>query len=570
MQYKYYQNRPDTLTADYLRNEYRGLTDRIATAEESDAPDGWVSLFADWNALKSYVSGEGSRISYALTKNMNDTTAEEAERYYREEVSPIADNGSSVLVNALLNSRHKDAVAARFGSHLIRTLETTVDPLAPINNDLRVKSGDLVNKYDKLVASGEVEVGGEKVTLSVARNMQSSENPVIRRQAFEQYRQWFLDHRDELATIYDGLVKLRDQMGRNVGHENFIPLGYAGMGRTDYGPNEATSFRDSVRRYAVPLQQKLYERQAGQLGSATLKPWDSAYDPTLTLPAGVAPIDSQLERAQRIFDALSPDLAGHFTRMREEGLIDLENRKGKQAGAYCTSFPDEGRVAIFCNSTGDQEDVGTLMHEMGHAFQGWESQPIESVDLQWPTSDACEIHSMGMEYLSMRHMHEFFSPENAEKFRRNRWKDAVELVCYISIVDEFQHWVYENPDATFDERDQAWDRIWDGYKLGLDFNGVENYKHARWYAQGHLFHAPFYYIDYAIAETGAMQLALIDAEDHDRAMEIYMNLCRIGGTMSVLDIFKAAGLRSPFDPDVMRDLMAHAAGELGVEEAMEA
>ncbi|MEP7220670.1 MAG: M3 family oligoendopeptidase, partial [Bacteroidota bacterium] len=494
MQYKYYQNRLDTLTAEYLRNEYRGLTDRIAAAEESDSPDGWVSLFADWNALKSYVSGEGSRISYALTKDMNDATTEEAERYYREEVSPIADNGSSVLVNALLNSRHKDAVAGRFGSHLIRTLETSVDPLAPVNNDLRVKSGDLVNKYDKLVASGEVEVNGEKVTLAVARNMQSSENPVIRRQAFEQYRQWFLDHRDELATIYDGLVTLRDQMGRNVGHENFIPLGYAGMGRTDYGPKEATSFRDSVRRYAVPLQQKLYERQAEQLGTDTLKPWDSAYDPSLTLPAGVAPIDSQLEKAQRIFNALSPDLAGHFTRMRAEGLIDLENRKGKQAGAYCTSFPDEGRVAIFCNSTGDQEDVGTLMHEMGHAFQGWESQPIESIDLQWPTSDACEIHSMGMEYLSMRHMHEFFSPENAEKFRRNRWKDAVELVCYISIVDEFQHWVYEHPTATLDERDQAWDRIWDSYKLGLDFSGVENYKHARWYAQGHLFHAPFYYI----------------------------------------------------------------------------
>jgi oligoendopeptidase F len=174
-----------------------------------------------------------------------------------------------------------------------------------------------------------------------------------------------------------------------------------------------------------------------------------------------------------------------------------------------------------------------------------------------------------MEYLSMRHMHEFFTPENAEKFRRNRWKDAVELVCYISIVDEFQHWVYENPEATIDERDQAWDRIWDSYKLGLDFNGVERYKHARWYAQGHLFHAPFYYIDYAIAETGAMQLALIDADDHERAMEIYMNLCRIGGTKSVLDIFKAAGLRSPFDPEVMRDLMTHAAGELGVEEAIE-
>jgi M3 family oligoendopeptidase len=203
---------------------------------------------------------------------------------------------------------------------------------------------------------------------------------------------------------------------------------------------------------------------------------------------------------------------------------------------------------------------------MGHAFQGWESQAIDSVDLQWPTSDACEIHSMGMEYLSMPYMGEFFGDEHATRFRRNRWKEAVELFCYVSIVDEFQHWVYAHPEATPDERDAAWNRIWDHYRPGLDFTGIEDYKQARWYAQGHIYWMPFYYLDYAIAETGAMQLALMDTENHEQALETYMNLCRIGGTKSVLDIFAAAGLRSPFDPEVIRDLMNHAAKELGIEE----
>lgn len=570
MQYKHYPERPATLTAEYVRDEYEKLVGRIESAEASDSSEGWVSLFADWNALKSYVGAEGSRISFAQSKDMNDPVWDQADRYYREEVMPASDDGSSRMVNALLVSRHRAAVAERFGGHLVRALETTVEPLAPVNSDLRVKVGDLVNRYEKTLASGEVTVDGAKVTLAVARNMQSSDRPEVRREAFEAYRTWFLDHRAELADIYDQMTKLRDEMGRNLGHDNFIPLGYLGMGRTDYGSAEAASFREAVRRYAVPVQRRIYEQQAVKLGTPTLRPWDSAYDPTLTLPAGVAPVESQLEKAQRVFDALSPRLAAHFSRMRSEGLIDLENRKGKQAGAYCTSFSDEGRVAIFCNSTGDQEDVGTLMHEMGHAFQGWESQAIEAVDLQWPTSDACEIHSMGMEYLAMRHMNEFFSEEHAEKFRRNRWKDAVELVCYICVVDEFQHWVYENASATPAERDAAWDRIWDVYKEGLDFSGVEQYKAARWYAQGHIFAAPFYYIDYAIAETGAMQLALIDATDHERALEIYLDLCRIGGTMSVLNIFKTAGLRSPFDPEVMRDLMAHAASELGIEESVDA
>ncbi len=564
MNYKYYPERPSRLTAEFVREEYASLTARIEGAENAETADAWLALYDDWNALKAYVNGEGSRINFNQSKDMNDPRWDEADRYYREEVMPAADNGNSVMVNALLGSRHKDGIAEKYGEYLIRALKTSVEPLAPINSDLRVKASDLVNRYDKLVASGEVMVKGEKVTLAVARSMQSSEDADTRKEAFFAHRAWYLENHDELASIFDQLVKLRDQMGRNLGHDNFIPLGYNGMGRTDYGPEDVSRFRESIRRFAVPLQKKLFERQASELGAESLKPWDAGYTPSLTLPSGIAPVEMQLEKAQRVFDSLSPELGGHFARMRQEGLIDLENRKGKRAGAYCTSFPDEGRVAIFCNSTGDEGDVSTLMHEMGHAFQGWESQPIPTVDLQWPTSDACEVHSMGMEYLSMRHMDEFFSEEHVTKYRRSRWKDSVEIICYIAVVDEFQHWVYQNPNVTTEERDRKWNELWDVYKPGIDFGGMDDYKQARWYAQGHIYWMPFYYIDYAIAETGAMQLALMDAEDHERAMETYIKLCRIGGTMSVLDIFKAAGLRSPFDPQVMSELMAHAASELGI------
>ena len=206
--------------------------------------------------------------------------------------------------------------------------------------------------------------------------------------------------------------------------------------------------------------------------------------------------------------------------MRTEGLIDLENRKGKQAGAFCTSMPDEGRVAIFCNSTGDEGDVGTLVHEMGHAFQAWESQKIEAVDLQWPTSDGAEIHSMGMEFLSLPHLSWFFNPDEAKKFSRHHIYDVVMLMCYICVVDEFQHRVYEHPEATPEHRDRAWNAIWDKYIPGLDFSGMEEYKYARWYAQGHIFESPFYYIDYAIAQTAAMQLGMMDQQDHDKALII--------------------------------------------------
>jgi M3 family oligoendopeptidase len=567
MTYKYYQDRPGTLTAEFVRDEYKKLTDRIAPANAAATDAEWLALYADWNALSAFVNSETSRIHHALSKNMMDPKLEAKEEYQREKVQPIADEANSELLLAMLASRHKEAIGKRYGMHLLRVLETAIDPLSPINIDLRVKNGELSTKYDKTVAYGEVPFRGEMITLSKARSMQTSEDPSIRKEAFEVYRKWFLEHHDELAAIFDEMVKVRTKMGTNLGHKNFIPLGYTSMGRTDYGVAEANKFRENIRKYVVPVQSMLFKHRAEKLGTTTLKPWDAAYDPDLTLPSNIAPVDMQLDKAQRIFEKISPILASHFVRMRNEGLIDLENRKGKRAGAYCTSFSDEARVAILCNSTGDSEDIRTLTHEMGHAFQGWESQPIESVDLQWPTSDACEIHSMGMEFLAMRYIDEFFSGELAEKYKRNRWKDAVEMICYIAIVDEFQHWVYENPNATPGERDQSWNKIWDIYKPGIDFTGCEDYKYARWYAQGHIFDMPFYYIDYAIAETGAMQIALMDENDHAKTVEAYLELCRIGGTKSVLDIFKSVGMRSPFDETLMRDLMKHASKVLAVEEA---
>ena len=566
MQYKHYPHRPGEMTAEFVSNEYKQLVDKIENAEASETPEQWLALFDDWNSLKSFVGSEGSRRSHALSKDMNNAESEEKEKYFREEIAPVFDDGESALVNALLASKHKNAIADKFEAHLLELLATTVEPLAPVNSKLRVKISDLVNQYDKIIAGGEVEVQGKTVTLAVARSLQHSENQETRKAAFIAWREWFLEHRSSIVELFNQIVALRHEMATNLGHENFIHLGYLGMGRTDYGIEEAAQFRRNIRTYAVPLLQKLYEQQAQEHNEASLKPWNVGYTPSLNLPNGVAPVETQIENAQRVFDRLSPVLAAHFRRMREEDLIDLENRKGKRAGAYCTSFSDEGRVAILCNSTGDEDDVRTLMHEMGHAFQGWESQPIEAVDLQWPTSDACEVHSMGMEYLSMKHMEEFFSKEDSSKFRRNRWKQAVSLVCYIAVVDEFQHWIYENPNATAEERDTAWNRISDIYQPGVDFNGYEHFKALRWYAQGHIFWMPFYYIDYAIAETGAMQLGRMDAENPEKAMETYLELCRMGGTKSVLDIFKSTGLRSPFDPTLMKELMQHAADELGVED----
>ena len=564
--YKYIPDRPESLTADWVSAAYQDLEERVQFADASKDASAWVALAEDWNALKAYIQGESARTSHAFAKDMRDEQAELRERTHRETVTPASELGSSRMVAALLASPHKDAVGLRFGQQFLRVLEVGQEPLAPVNSKLRVKAGELAKRYDKLIASGEVTVAGEQLTLAQARGKTSSEDAGLRKQAFLAYYGWFEANQVTIAGIYDEQVAIRNQMGINLGHMSFVPLGYAGMERTDYGPEQVQHFREAVRRFASPLFERQTQRQAAALGTDTLKPWDRAYHPELSLPSGVLkPVDEQLEKLSGVFNRLSPKLSAHFERMRSEGLIDLENRKGKGAGAYCTSFPDEGRVAIFCNSTGDESDIGTLTHEMGHAFQGWESQWIESVDLQWPTSDACEVHSMGMEFLSMPYLDAFFTPKDHETFTQSRWNRAVEILCYVCVVDEFQHWVYENPAANCDDRDAKFMELQSLYMPGVDWSGeAVSLRPLRWYAQLHIFRYPFYYIDYAIAETGAMQLALLDQADHEACLETYMELCRLGGTQSITQLFAGAGLRSPFDASVVEDLMVHAAGVLGL------
>ncbi|MBC8146156.1 MAG: hypothetical protein H7X80_11280, partial [bacterium] len=326
--YKHYPTRPEAIGADFVRDEYARLGDKIADADASVAPDAWLRLYSEWNSLRALVSGEGSRRSHAFARAMGDASREEADRYWRQEVMPVAQRGESRFVIALLASRHCDAIAKRHGAHLIKMLESAVEPLAPINSDLRVRAGNLWTDYSKIVASGEVDVAGNRVTLAMAGSLSGSPDREVRRQAVVAAREWMLDHRDTLAPIYDDLVSTRHEMAKNLGHENYVRLGYLGMGRTDYGPDEVTQFRANVRTYAVPLLKKVRERQAKALGIDILRPWDGAYDPEFTLPLGVVPVEGQLDSAQRVFDSLSPGLAKHFTRMRDEDLIDLENRKG--------------------------------------------------------------------------------------------------------------------------------------------------------------------------------------------------------------------------------------------------
>jgi M3 family oligoendopeptidase len=552
MAFLHYPQRPETLTAEFVNGVFTSLIDRIPEAEAADNADAWDVLVRDWNAFRFYYSSEWSRVNFQLSANFEDAAAVAAEQYFRDSVIPAVDDREDLIVSALLESRHRPALEARYGRYFFRRSEVARAAMASVNGELRVREGELQNRYNRLKATAKVVVEGRTMTFDEAESLFTSPDRELRRRAFCATSEWILSHRDEMAAIFDELVRLRHQMALNLGYDDFTKLGYEMRERTDYGPTDTARFRRNIFRHFLPINRELVADHARRIGVERLSIIDRAYDPDRSLPRGVAgPVETQLDRAARLFASLSPRLAAHFTTMLDEDLIDLPNRPGKYGGAFCTARHDEGRCAVLLNSVGDASDVVTLLHEMGHAFQNCESTGIELFDLRSPTSDVAEIHSTSMEFLGLRHIDELLPQEHVVRFRRNAWRNAVNQLVGIASVDEFQHWIYEHPNATIDEREEAWVRFVDRYSAGIDATGYEEYRRTSWYEIGHLFMAPFYMIDYALARLVSMQLALIDDVDHERAMEIYLELCRLGGTRSFKQAVEQVGLRSPFDEETV-------------------
>jgi M3 family oligoendopeptidase len=565
MPFTHYPDRPATLTVEFATGEFESLLARVPEADASQTADRWIELVLDWNALSSYCRSEASRIHVRLCGDFTNEEATAAEEYFREKVIPAAEPLDERIVAALLATPHRAALEERFGAYLFERLELARLTMDPVNAELRRRDGELAAQYRRLQANAIAVVNGETMTHDAANSLLSSPDRELRRAAFVATSEWTLEHRDELAAIFDELVSVRHAMARNLGLATFTPLGYAAMDRTDYGPQETAHFRRHVLKHFLPIVRDRAADHARRIGVEALSIIDVGYDPDKTLPRGVAaPVETQLQRSKAIFELLSPELSSRFERMAEDGSIDLPNRPGKYSGAFCAPMYDEDRCAVLLNSVGDARDVEVLLHEMGHAFQKSLSDDIELVDLRNPTADLAEIHSTTMEFLGMRHVGQVLPDEHVARYQRNVWNRMLGSLVSIARMDEFQHWIYENPEATIAEREAKWTAIGDEFSSGYDYTGFEKYRGTSWYDVGHLFQSPFYLIDYALAQLVAMQLALIDAEDHDRAMAIYLDLCRRGGSASFARTVEAVGLRSPFDESLIADLAGHVRRELSL------
>jgi M3 family oligoendopeptidase len=555
MQYRHYPNRPERLTAEFVEARFGELRARVPAAEASATHHEWTGLLRGWNELHSYLQSDLIRLSLRVGADSSDEAAAGEEEAFFRDIIPVIDAHEHELFGTLLKSRHRRSLESFHGAYFFERIERERAFDTPETLRIAQQRDELLNRMDAALAKRRFLLDGRVVTEGEIQSHLRSSDPVERRRAFEAMGNANLSVADEMAGIVTLVVRARHEQARVVGRPNFVELGYAEMGRTGVRPEDMQRLRDAIERHLVPLATEMSREHARRLGTANVGVADLFYEPAITLPRGIAaPVETLLDRMESLFTALSPRLGGHFRQMREWDLVDIESRLGKYPVATCANLFDEGRVKITMSAVGDASDVTTLLHEAGHAFQKFESGAIELIDLQTPTNELAEVHAETMEFLGSRYIDRVLPSEYADTYRSRQLTVPVRSLCAIARFDAFQHWMYEHPDADAPAREAKLMELEDRFSPGIDWTGYERYRRMRSYEAMQFYANPFGLMNYGLARMIALQIARIDATDHERAMEIYLELCRLGGTVSYLEAIERVGLRSPFDESTIIDL----------------
>ena len=497
------------------------------------------------NKIRDTVDTMTSLVYIRHSINTEDAFYEKEQNFIDENI-PKYENLISKYYKALVNSKFRRRLQREWGSQLFKLAELKLKTFSEeIIEDL-VKENKLVTEYDKLIASAKIKFEGAERNLSQMTPFIQSKDRRKRKKAQESYIKFFKSNESKFDEIYDNLVKVRHTIAKKLGYDNFVELGYARLSRSDYDSKLVANYRKQVYEDLVPLVVELKDRQKNRLGLNELKYFD---EPLEYLTGNATPKGDEswiIEKGKQMYKELSKETDEFFTFMVEKELLDLTSKKGKMGGGYCTHIPNYKSPFIFANFNGTSGDVDVLTHEAGHAFQSYLSMDFKIPEYAFPTYEACEIHSMSMEFITWPWMELLFEHE-VDKYKFSHLSGAINFIPYGVTVDEFQHFVYENPDATPQERKNKWREIEKKY---LPFRDYENNdflsRGGYWFKQGHIFASPFYYIDYTLAQVCAFQFWIKTRENRESAWNDYIRLCKAGGSKSFLELVELAKLKNPF------------------------
>lgn len=478
------------------------------------------------------------------------------ENEYMDEITPILEGKNSAFYQLLLDSPFRAELEAKWGKQLFNIAELQSKTFKPeIIEDMQ-QENKLISQYTKLRASAKIQFEGEERNLPQMEPFIQSKDRGIRLAAQKAVSEFYEANEAAFDDIYDQLVKVRHCMAQKLGFDNYVALGYAKLTRSDYDHKMVANYRKQVYESLVPLTVKLRERQAKRLGVDKLTFSDEKFEflSGNATPKGTP--EEIVESGRQMYKEMSPETHAFFEMMVENDLMDLVSKKGKSGGGYCTYLTDYKVPFIFSNFNGTSGDVDVLTHEAGHAFQVYSSSHFEIPEYFWPTMESAEIHSMSMEFFAWPWMDSFFK-EETDKYKFSHLSSALLFIPYGVTVDEFQHYVYENPSATPAERKAKWREIEQKYLPVRDYADDEFLNRGGfWFRQMHIFQMPFYYIDYTLAQVCAMEFWNKARTDRETAWQDYLRLCQAGGSRSFLGLVELAGLKNPFEDGTIKHIVA--------------
>lgn len=498
------------------------------------------------DTIRRFVATQVSLVEIRHTVDTKDAYYTK-EQEYLDTVLPELEKDYEKINRALLESSFLEELKHRLPETFFLQKEMDLKAFDPIIIEDMQEENRLMTKYQALIASAEIPFDGEIYNLSSLEVKTNSYDRQVRKRALQAYWNWFEQHEEEVAQIFDQMIKVRTRMAQKLGYDNFIALGYARMHRYDYNQEDVAKYRRQVLKDVVPLCSALYKRQQKRLGYDTLHAWDEKVEFLQGNPTPKYDRAELVKRAQKMYHELSKETGVFFDFMVEHDLLDLDSKPGKAAGGYCTFMPDYKSPFIFANFNQTQHDAEVLTHEAGHAYQIYESRDIYPSDCVWPTYESCEIHSMSMEFFTHPWMQSFFE-EDVNRYYYSHMAGSLKFLPYGVLVDHFQHEVYTNPEMSHKERMDTWRRLEKEYLPHKNYEEVEILERGGWWMrQAHIFMSPFYYIDYTLAQVCAMQFWARMENKDPKAFEDYQHICKIGGTLPFRKIVKEAGLIVPFE-----------------------
>lgn len=520
------------------------LTERLTCASSAEEAE---KIFMESEAISTEVQ---TMMSLCYIRSTIDTTDEfyAAEQEYNDELTPLLTEKSQEFSKALCASPFRRELEKKWGTLLFTNAELSMKGFAPELVPLLQEENALTSQYQKLYASAKIDFDGKVLTVAQLAPYKQSADRAVRKAAYEAEGSFFDANREQFDEIYDKLVKNRTAQAKKLGYENYLELGYIRLNRNCYGPADVARFRRQVVESMVPVVAEIKKAQAKRIGIADMKFYDDNffYPDGNAAPQGTP--EELLAAGEKMYTEMSPETAEFAKLLFGNELFDVLAKPGKAPGGYCTSLPAYKAPFIFSNFNGTAGDVDVLTHEAGHAFADYvAARTIPILDLRSPTMEGCETHSMSMEFFTAP-WHRLFFKEQTEKYEASHAEDALIFIPYGSMVDHFQELMYTHPEMTPEERNETWLKLERQYRPYLDFEDLPFYSRgAGWQRQLHIYQYPFYYVDYCLAQSMALQFWMESVKDWNAAWKKYLKFVGMGGTRTFVDLIRESGLLSPLD-----------------------